>query len=255
MPDTRRQDWERATEVPLVVLAVVFLAVYAIPVLVPDMSPEWIRIARVTQLLIWPVFAVDYAVRFALAADRPSFVRQDLLDLAAVVLPPLRPLKLLRQVSTALMRYRRGRAKTRYKITTYVAGSSVLLTVMLSLPVLDAERGRPGATITTAGDAIWWAVVTVTSVGYGDMYPVTFTGRWVAVLLMITGIALLGVITANLASWFVERYNAAERPAAQGDRLDQILAELAALRQDSRIDQIVSEVAALRAASGDERRA
>lgn len=85
--------------------------------------------------------------------------------------------------------------------------------------MLDAERTAQGATITTVGDATWWAATTVTTVGYGDRYPITGQGRLVAVALMVTGMALLGVITAAIASWFVEKLsevNAAEdRTAAQ----------------------------------------
>jgi voltage-gated potassium channel len=70
---------------------------------------------------------------------------------------------------------------------------------------VDAERGAPGATITDLGDGLWWAVATMTTVGYGDVYPVTGVGRIVAVCLMAAGIALLGVVTAMLASWLIER--------------------------------------------------
>jgi voltage-gated potassium channel len=68
---------------------------------------------------------------------------------------------------------------------------------------LDAERDAPKANITTIGDALWWAATTVTTVGYGDRYPVTTTGRIIAVTLMVVGIALVGAITASIAAWFV----------------------------------------------------
>jgi voltage-gated potassium channel len=74
-----------------------------------------------------------------------------------------------------------------------------------SLAILDAERDQPGASINTFGQAVWWSITTVTTVGYGNLYPVTVTGRVVAVLLMIGGISLVGVVTASLASWVVQR--------------------------------------------------
>ena len=79
-----------------------------------------------------------------------------------------------------------------------------------ALAMLDAERGVHDANITSFPDAMWWGGTTITTVGYGDRYPVTGEGRLVAVALMLTGIALLGVITAALASWFVERIGAVE---------------------------------------------
>jgi voltage-gated potassium channel len=78
--------------------------------------------------------------------------------------------------------------------------------------VLDAERGRPGANITDFGDAIWWAITAMTTVGYGDRFPVTGTGRFVTAGLMVGGIALVGVVTATLASWLVERVSEGPGP-------------------------------------------
>ena len=74
-----------------------------------------------------------------------------------------------------------------------------------ALAVLDFERNAREASITTFGDALWWAFVTITTVGYGDYSPVTVEGRLVAVGLMLGGIALIGLVTASLASWIVER--------------------------------------------------
>ncbi len=73
-----------------------------------------------------------------------------------------------------------------------------------ALAVLDAEQNAPGSNITNIGDALWWAFATITTVGYGDFYPVTVLGRLIAAGLMIAGITMLGTVTAALASWFVE---------------------------------------------------
>ena len=94
----------------------------------------------------------------------------------------------------------------------YTVVSTFLLVFVSSLAMLDAERTYPGASITTFGDALWWAFTTITTVGYGDLYPVSFTGRCIAVALMVGGIALLGTITATIASWLVEKV--AERDEA-----------------------------------------
>jgi voltage-gated potassium channel len=67
------------------------------------------------------------------------------------------------------------------------------------------ERGAPGSTIQSLPDALWWAVTTVTTVGYGDRFPTTPAGRGVAVALMLLGIALFGFLAGNLASFFIEQ--------------------------------------------------
>ena len=98
-----------------------------------------------------------------------------------------------------------------------------------SLAVLDVERGQPGSNIENLGDSLWWALTTVTTVGYGDQYPVTDRGRVVAAALMLCGIALIGMVTATLATYLVEAVR--DDREAVSERA-QILAEIAALRRD-----------------------
>ena len=102
-------------------------------------------------------------------------------------------------------------------------GATVLLMVVASVAVLDAERGHPGSTIQTYGDALWWSAVTATTIGYGDVYPVTASGRIVAFGLMLVGISMIGVVTASIAAWFVGR----NEEAAENE----VVAEIRALRE------------------------
>jgi voltage-gated potassium channel len=89
-------------------------------------------------------------------------------------------------------------------VAIYVAGGAALLVFCASLAVLDAERSNPNSNIKSFGDAVWWAITTMTTVGYGDHYPVTGLGRVVAFGLMVGGVALLGTVSATLASWLIE---------------------------------------------------
>jgi voltage-gated potassium channel len=91
---------------------------------------------------------------------------------------------------------------------------------------LAFEKSAHGSTIHNFGDALWWAVVTVTTVGYGDKYPMTAGGRGVAVVLMLVGIGLIGVLTATVASYFVEERSDRDK-VELSDRLDRIEAMLA----------------------------
>lgn len=206
--------WEKLTEWPLAALALAFLAAYAVPIVWPD-SPAAARVAcSVVIVGTWVIFAADYVTRAALAPNRWSFVGRNLPDLAAIVLPVIRPLRLLRLVMLLSILNRTGQHTLRGRVVLYVTGGTALLLVVGALAVTDAERGAPGATITNVGSAFWWALTTMTTVGYGDMHPVTPMGRGVAVGLMVGGIALLGVVTATLASWLVERV-AAENKSTQ----------------------------------------
>jgi voltage-gated potassium channel len=93
----------------------------------------------------------------------------------------------------------------RSRIAIYGAGASLLVIYLCALAVLDVERGAPGANIQDFGDAMWWAFVTATTIGYGDFYPVTALGRIWAVGLMVGGIAILGTVTATVSSWVIEK--------------------------------------------------
>lgn len=215
------ERWERRTHWPLMGAATLFLGAYAWPVLDPDLPVAAVRAAELTTWVVWAVFLVDYLVRLGLAPSRRAFVRSHPLELAAVVLPLLRPLALLRVVATLSVLQRQARSTLRGRIATYVVGATLLLVGVSALAVLEAEREHPDAQITTYGQALWWAVTTVTSVGYGDFVPVTWTGRLAAAGLMVAGIGVLGVVTATLASWLVEQvtvHDEAEQRARAASR-------------------------------------
>ena len=93
----------------------------------------------------------------------------------------------------------------RGRVIVYTACGASIVVYAAALAILDVEGNNPDAKIRTLGDALWWASTTVTTVGYGDLHPVTGPGRLVAVALMVGGITLLGLVTATLASWIVER--------------------------------------------------
>ncbi|MFP3992865.1 potassium channel family protein [Streptomyces sp. E11-3] len=223
--------WERHTQGPLLVLAVLFAVAYALPIVRPDAPDPVLTACHVVNWAVWGLFALDYVVRLWLSPSRTRFIRGNPLALLAVVLPLIQPLRLLRLVSLLLLVGQRARMATQVKVTTYVAGSCAGLLVFGALAVLEVERGRPGASIHTLGDAIWWAFTTMTTVGYGDMAPTTGAGRALAIGLMLSGIALLGVVTANIAAWFISRFekdDAEER--RQTEAIEALTREVRSLR-------------------------
>jgi voltage-gated potassium channel len=175
-------------------------------------------------------------------------VRGHLLELALLVLPVLRPLRLLLLLTLLRAINRGGAVGLRGRVGVYVGGGSVLVGLVAALSVLEAERGAPGATITGFGDAVWWACTTMTTVGYGDTYPVTTLGRTIGVGLMVSGVALLGAVTATAAAWLVQAVaeEAQDDARSAGDEApgDELLREVRALR---------AEVAALRGRPGPDR--
>ncbi|MGK5694939.1 potassium channel family protein [Streptomyces sp. URMC 128] len=215
--------WEQHTQRPLFALALAFAVAYAVPIVRPDASRALVDLCTAVEWVVWGAFALDYLVRLALSEQRLLFVRTHWLDLGAVLLPLLQPMRLLRLVSTLLLVGQRARMASQIRLTTYIGGSVVGLLMFGSLAVLSVERDAPGGNIHTLGDAVWWSFTTMTTVGYGDHAPTTGLGRMLAVGLMLSGIALLGVVTANIAAWFIARF---ERDDVEEQRQTEAIREL-----------------------------
>ncbi|UUS30891.1 MULTISPECIES: potassium channel family protein [Streptomyces] len=221
---TAQVRWEQRTQGPLLALAVAFGVAYAVSIVATDAGPWVNAVCMGVEWVVWAAFAVDYVVRLRLARSRWLFVRNHWLDLLAVALPLLQPLRLLRLVSTLLLVGRRARMSSQVTLTTYVAGSVAGLLMFGSLAVLQVERDAPGGNIRTLGDAVWWSFTTMTTVGYGDLAPTTGLGRLLAVGLMLSGIALLGVVTANIAAWFISRFDRDDAEERRRNALLEVLA-------------------------------
>ncbi len=122
----------------------------------------------------------------------------------------------------------------RGRVAVYTVGGALLLIYVVSLAVLEYERNAPGSKITTFPVALWWSVSTITTVGYGDVAPITFAGRVIAVGLMVGAIGLVGSITATLASWIVQRVGEEETSveAVTVAHIDKLHAQIQALTQE-----------------------
>ncbi|BBX62074.1 voltage-gated potassium channel [Mycobacterium saskatchewanense] len=229
------QRWEQRTEWPLAIVALIFLAVYSVQVLGQPHGRE-AHDLDVASWVAWGMFVVDYLVRLSLAPDRRQWFVRHLFDLLVVALPLMRPLRLLRLVVLVGALQKAIGNVVRGRILLYTISGVILLIYVASLAILDQERGHPGAKIQSFGEAVWWAISTVTTVGYGDQYPITVPGRVIAVLLMVGGISLIGVVTASLASWIVQRVAETDtaNQAATASHIEELRAEIQALSQELR---------------------
>jgi voltage-gated potassium channel len=203
--------WERRAEIPLLLLALAFMVAYAWPVLDPRLGTNVRTVLEAASWTVWVAFVIDFAARLYLTDERRRYALTHWYDVALIVLPMLRPLRLLRLLAFARILNRSAVGSLVGKVSTYVAGTAVMALGLGAIAVLDAEQDSPHANITTFGDALWWSATTVTTVGYGDHYPVTTTGRLVAVALMLVGIACIGAVTAGVAAWLVAQVQADTR--------------------------------------------
>ncbi|WP_280494546.1 potassium channel family protein [Nocardia asiatica] len=232
LESTPRASWERKTGIPMMALALAFLGVYAWQVLDTGASPRLDAWLTRVDVVIWAVFALDFAVRLWLSGNRWRFLRTHPVDLLIVVLPPLRPLRLLRAAMLVIGTLNRN-TTTRARLAVFVGASSILLLLLCSLAFFDAEYGAADSKIHNFGDALWWSMVSVTTVGYGDVYPVTTEGRLVSLILMTLGIGLISFAIGTTTSWVMDQLKTVEANVESADReIAELVAEIRALRAE-----------------------
>ncbi len=222
--------FERISELPMLLLSFGFLIIF---LLVESNVFE----ATITLVLdgllwlIWGIFLAELAAKLYLAPDRLHYLRSHWFEVIIIVLPFLRPLRLLWLPIVLARLWKQSQRALRRKMPAFIGVSSLVMVLITATLMFIAERGS-GGPITSFADAIWWALATITTVGYGDTYPVTALGRGIATFLMIAGIALFGLLTANVAAFFVEE-----------DTVDRSQADLAMINERlARIEQLLAEI-------------
>ena len=188
----------------LTFLAVAFLFAFSYPAFNETISDSTNHYLGLIQWVCWFAFALDLIYGIWKAESKKEYLKRHPLELASVLLPFLRPLRLMRVISFGSLALQKVAIGRQFAITVKVAVSAVFISYIAAIQITISERTVEGSNIKTFSDGLWWAVTTVTTVGYGDRYPTTTEGRLLAVLLMITGISLVGVITASVAAWFVK---------------------------------------------------
>lgn len=215
--ERRLREWERRGSVPLSIASLVFLVTYAVRVLAPDLPPGWSDLLLLLTVVTWGFFVLDYLVRVAVAPHRWSWVRRHWLDLVVVVLPLLRPLRLLQIYGRVQDRHMQPRISLEARVMSYAGLSALLLGFAASLQVYADEHDAPGGQIRTYGESVWWLCSTITTTGYGDLVPVTVRGRVIAVGVMFLGVVLIGAVVGSFSAWLTKSFRRAdERPDAGG---------------------------------------
>ncbi len=246
--ETAFQRLCRLTELPLALLAL--LIVPALILEERSQNTGWREAATIANWIVWLAFVAEYLAKLALSPARLRFVRTAWFDLAIIVLSPpfwvpamlqgtravrvvriLRLLRFVRAGAVAAMGLRFAADALRHRRFHYVAFTATVIISLGAMCIFAVESGHNKA-IQSVGDAFWWAIVTTTTVGYGDVSPVTPMGRVIAVVLMFVGIGFIGVFTATITSFFLGSDSASEQELALERRLDRIEEKLDLLLQD-----------------------
>jgi voltage-gated potassium channel len=198
------EKYQAKTAGPLTVLGFVFLAAFSTPIIFPNLRSGLVHLATALQIAIWIVFIANYVVCIYLASDRRLFIKSNRFGLACVLLPIFEPFRALRALAVVIFAAKKRGASKRRSLITTTSIVAFATWFFAGLAVTEAERHAAEHTIANVGDGWWWAITTMATVGYGDTYPVTTSGRAVGAILMIMGIALIGTMTATIASYFTE---------------------------------------------------
>jgi len=188
----------------LTFLAIAFLITFSYPAFVDPVPSSTQALLNIVQWVSWIAFATDLIYGLSNAKSKKNYLKKHPLEVAAVLLPFLRPLRLMRVISFGGLAIQKVAIGRQFAITIKVFLASIFVAYISAVQITITERGVDGSNIKNFGDGLWWAITTVTTVGYGDRYPTTTEGRFIAIALMIMGISLMGVITASVAAWFVK---------------------------------------------------
>lgn len=197
---------ERLLEGPMLIASLLFVPVILGP-FVADLRTRSENQLLLTGALLWLAFAIEFLWLLYLAPSRGEMVRTHKIDLLVLLIPVLRPLQILRLAPAASAVRRTLRSVTevvgRPGIPQYFVATLAAIVIGAWFGLIF-ERGQAGASLDDFGTALWWSFVTVTTVGYGDHFPVTGPGQVVAVVLMIVGIGGISLITASVAALFID---------------------------------------------------
>jgi voltage-gated potassium channel len=239
----------------------------------PGLYPDATRVITVMDLFLSCVFLFDFLFRLITAGSKARYILRDggWADLlSSAPLPGMKIFRIFRVAKIVRLMRTYGIRRLKYEFSEQRAEGAVYfvffaIIVILELSailVLRAEGATADANIRTAGDALWWAYVTITTVGYGDQYPVTAGGRIVGVILMATGVSVFGTIAGFLSNKLIDpgRRRAEKHPATdqQGDDNTPSLRELKVQQEEmyrgiiTRLEKIERVLAAGNESGDDE---
>lgn len=218
-------------------LLVLVLSLYSLGALTAELllplEPETRLLLRRADDFVCAIFLLDFFVHLVRSPSKREFWRWGWIDLLSSipevgwlrwgrVFRVFRILRALRSFAAVSEHFRADRARSTFVV---VGLMSLIAVLFATIAVFELERGLPDSNIHTAGDSLWWAFATITTIGYGDHYPVTAVGRVVAVVLVVFGLSFFGAFTAYVASFFLEK---------------------AQLKEESEIHRLIHEVRKLR---------
>lgn len=197
--------WQQRMAAPTLILSLLYTGSFVYPIYWYPVGHGIKYVCVLINYTIWGLFAIDYMVQFKLAPEKKKYFKTHIVELILVAVPFFRPLRALRALVFTTQASVRSKKSLIQSIPLIMTGAAILMIVIMGAAILDIERSAPGANIHTPMDALWWGLVTITTIGYGDKFPVTTEGRLVAGVMIIFGVAMISTITASFAAWILSQ--------------------------------------------------
>lgn len=197
--------WKQRMAAPTLILSLFYTGSFVYPIYFYPVGYGVKTICALVNYTIWGLFAIDYMVQLKLASEKKKYFKTHLFELILVAVPFFRPLRALRALVFTTQASIRSRKSLIQSIPLIMTGAAILMIVIMGAAILDIERNAPSSNIHTPMDALWWGLVTITTIGYGDKFPVTTEGRLVAGVMIIFGVAMISTITASFAAWILSQ--------------------------------------------------
>ena len=206
-------------EISLFNILILILSIYVLLSLlistIFELSDELTSLLNYIDNIICLVFLIDFGIRFKNSENKLEFMKWGWIDLVASIpsvnflragrlLRLIRLFRVFRALKSTKLIYEHINRNKKQSALTSVALISFLMVVFSSIAILQFEKDM-NSNIKTAEDAIWWSYVTITTVGYGDKFPITTEGRIIGAILMTAGVGIFGTFTALVSSWFMEK--------------------------------------------------
>jgi voltage-gated potassium channel len=198
-------QWQKKMALPTLILSLIYTITFVYPIYFFPVANSVKNFCSVLNYLSWGAFALDYLIQMTLAPNKKKYFKTHLLELVLVVVPFFRPLRALRALVFTTQASVRSKLTLIKSIPLVMTAAALLMIIIMGAAILDIERSAPGSNIHTPMDALWWGLVTITTIGYGDRFPVTTEGRLIAGVLIIFGVAMISTITASFAAWILSQ--------------------------------------------------
>ncbi|BDM65571.1 ion transporter [Shewanella sp. NFH-SH190041] len=257
MSDSRHwkvRDMEAPTPIELAMMVISLVSVVLVLVLsFATLDPQTRELLFFIDTGICFIFLSHFFIGLVRARDKGFFIKRHWIDFVASI-PAIEPLRMMRlfQILRVIRLIRMTRSLLvpllRQRAQTTLASLLVAMVLILSISsvlILLVESGAPGANIHTAQEAMWWAIVTISTVGYGDFYPVTTVGHVVGTLVIICGVSFFGVISGYMASVFVAPEQKEQAKEQQQEMRNEVEAVLKRMEENQ--SKMLAEIAELKA--------